>query len=67
MGRMKELYIEIMERYGELPENFDYYDYKRKKDLENAQWKEQQEKNERVERKEKTKNDAGLDGTCSSI
>ena len=67
MGRMKELYMEIMERYGKLPENFDYYEYKRKRDLENAQWKEQQEKNERVERKENTKNDAGLDGTCSSI
>lgn len=65
MGRMKELYMEIMARYDEIPENFDYYEYKRKRDLENAQWKEQQEKDKRAERKENSRNDAGVDDTSS--
>lgn len=65
MGRMKELYMEIMERYGELPENFDYYDYKRKRDLENAHWKEQEEKDKRAQREKNNSHDAGVDDTSS--
>lgn len=66
MGRMKEIYIEIMNRHGEIPVDFDIVEYKRQKDLQNARWQEHEEKAERAKREENKKDDAGLDGSSDS-
>ena len=66
MGRMKEIYIELMDRYGEIPIDFDMIEYKRNKDIQNARWQEHEEKAKRAKREENNSNDERLDDTSSS-
>lgn len=35
---MKEIYMEVVQEDGLLPENFNLAEYKHKKDLENEEW-----------------------------
>lgn len=39
MGRMKQVYMEVVQENGLLPENFDLAEYKYKKDLADEEWK----------------------------
>ena len=56
MGRMKEIYIEIMERNNyEMPENFKLSEYLIKKEMETAEWKEYEEKFRKLQDNTKTK------------
>lgn len=56
MGRMKDVYMQVMEEYGNvLPEGFSLGEYMFKKELENA---ELQEIEERLEREKSSKADA---------
>ena len=42
MGRMKDIYMEVVQENGLLPENFSLTEYLRKKEIENAEWQEHQ-------------------------
>ena len=44
MGRMKDIYMEVVQENGLLPENFSLTEYLHKKEIENAEW-EEHEKN----------------------
>lgn len=44
MGRMKEIFMEVMQEYGTIPDGFDVDTYKLKRDLEDAELKEYEEK-----------------------
>jgi hypothetical protein len=44
MGRMKDIFIEVMQEYGTVPDDFNLTDYKLKKEIDNAEWQEQHEK-----------------------
>jgi predicted nuclease with TOPRIM domain len=62
MGRMKELYMELMQKYGEkLPEDFSLVEYQLKKELE---YEEIREIEERLKQSQSTSNDdtKGLSG-----
>ena len=49
MGRMKEVYMELREEFGdELPEGFNLAEYKLKKELEYAELREIEEKIKKV-------------------
>jgi hypothetical protein len=39
MGRMKQVYMEVVQENGLLPENFDLAEYKYKKDLADEEYK----------------------------
>lgn len=57
MGRMKEIYMEIMERYNnEVPEDFRLSEYLIKKEMETAEWKEYEEKFRQHQENKKVKN-----------
>lgn len=43
MGRMKDLYMEIREKYGEVPEDFSLAEYNLKKELEYEELREIEE------------------------
>lgn len=43
MGRMKQVYMEVVQENGLLPENFDLAEYKYKKDLADEEWKNKRE------------------------
>ena len=34
MGRMNEIYIDLMNKYGEIPENFSFEKWRQERDLE---------------------------------
>ena len=62
MGRMKELYMELMQKYGEkLPEDFSLVEYQLKKELE---YEEIRETEERFKQSQSTNTDdaKGLSG-----
>jgi predicted nuclease with TOPRIM domain len=62
MGRMKELYMELMQKYGEkLPEDFSLVEYQLKKELE---YEEIREIEERFKQSQSTNTDdaKGLSG-----
>ena len=62
MGRMKELYMELMQKYGEkLPEDFSLVEYQLKKEL---KYEEIQEIEERLKQSQSTSTDdtKGLSG-----
>jgi predicted nuclease with TOPRIM domain len=62
MGRMKELYMELMQKYGEkLPEDFSLVEYQLKKELE---YEEIREIEERLKQSQSTSTDdtKGLSG-----
>lgn len=42
MGRMKDIYMEVVQENGLLPENFSLTEYLRKKEIENVEWQEHQ-------------------------
>jgi hypothetical protein len=44
MGRMKDIFIEVMQEYGTVPDDFNLTDYKLKKEIDNAEWQDQYEK-----------------------
>lgn len=57
MGKMKELYIEIMEKNNyEMPDGFKLSEYLIKKEMETAEWKEYEEKFRKRQEDKKTKN-----------
>ena len=37
MGRMKEIYIDLMNKYGEIPENFSFEQWKQERDSNEAE------------------------------
>ena len=39
MGRMKDIYMEVVQENGLLPENFNLAEYLHKKNLEDEEWK----------------------------
>ena len=43
MGRMKDVYIDIMQKYNHIPKDFNLGEYLHKKQIEDAEWKEHQE------------------------
>ena len=56
MGRMKEIYMEVMERHNyELPEDFRLSEYLIKKEMETAEWKEYEEKFRKLQEDKKVK------------
>lgn len=56
MGRMKDLYMELREKYGEVPEDFSLAEYNLKKELE---YEELREIEERLKESQSTsRNDA---------
>jgi hypothetical protein len=62
MGRMKELYMELMQKYGDkLPEDFSLVEYQLKKELE---YEEIREIEERLKQSQSTSTDdtKGLSG-----
>ena len=64
MGKMKELFMEIRQRYDdEIPDDFSLRDYLYVKKMENEEW---QRKEEEFTRKENNKNDAKLDDSGGS-
>jgi hypothetical protein len=44
MGRIKDIFIEVMQEYGTVPDDFNLTDYKLKKEIDNAEWQDQYEK-----------------------
>jgi hypothetical protein len=44
MGRMKDIFIEVMQEYGTIPNDFNLTEYKLKKEIDNAEWQEQHER-----------------------
>lgn len=44
MGKMKQVYMEVVQENGLLPDNFTLEEYLHKKEIENAEW-EEHEKN----------------------
>ena len=44
MGRMKDIFIEVMQEYGTVPDDFNLTEYKLKKEIDNAEWQEQYKK-----------------------
>ena len=44
MGRMKDIFIEVMQEYGTIPNDFNLTEYKLKKEIDNAEWQEQNER-----------------------
>lgn len=44
MGRMKEIYIEVINRYGEIPDGFSLAEYNLKKKMEELEQQELEEK-----------------------
>jgi predicted nuclease with TOPRIM domain len=59
MGRMKELYMELMQKYGEkLPEDFSLVEYQLKKELE---YEEIREIEERFKQSQSTNTDDAKD------
>jgi hypothetical protein len=51
MGRMKDVYIDVMEQYGHIPKDFSLGDYLMKKKQEEYEW-EEHEKNMQSEKKD---------------
>lgn len=37
MGRMKEIYIDLMNKYGEIPENFSWEKWRKENELKQAE------------------------------
>ena len=52
MGRMKDIFIEVMELYGTIPDNFDIDEYKLKKEMSDAEWQEHERKIEEHKKRE---------------
>lgn len=48
MGRMKEVYIEIMEKYGHIPKDFSLKEYNFKKELDYAELQEIEEELKKI-------------------
>jgi hypothetical protein len=48
MGRMKDIFIEVMEMYGTIPDDFNVDEYKLKKELNEAEEKEYLEKLKKI-------------------
>jgi hypothetical protein len=60
MGRMKEIFMEVVQEEGTLPEDFNLGDYMYKKRLENEEWQQKTELEE-IQRRKNNRNDEGLD------
>jgi hypothetical protein len=58
MGRMKELYMELMEEYGRIPEDFSLAEHNLKKELE---YEELREIEERLKESQSTSTDDAKD------
>jgi len=41
---MKEIFIEVMQTYGTIPDDFELDDYKLKKEMSDAEWQEHERK-----------------------
>lgn len=54
MGRMKEIFFEVMQTYGTIPDDFELDDYKLKKDMSDAEWQEHERKVEEYKKREET-------------
>lgn len=60
MGRMKDIYMEVVQEDGMLPEDFNLLEYLHKKRLENEEWQKATELAE-IQGKESNRNDERLD------
>lgn len=61
MGKMKQVYMEVVQEDGQLPDGFSLAEYLHKKQIENAEW-EENEKN----MQSKTQNSTGEHGQDGS-
>lgn len=59
---MKDIYMEVVQEDGLLPENFSLAEYQHKKNLENEEW----EKHSKNNSSEKTSDDKTVDTTGST-
>jgi hypothetical protein len=49
MGRMKEIYIDLMNKYGEIPENFSWEAWRKERELKQAEREEISSNREEVD------------------
>jgi hypothetical protein len=54
MGRMKDIFIEVMETYGTIPDDFNLDEYRLKKEMSDAEWQEHERKVEECKKREAT-------------
>lgn len=68
MGRMKDVYMEVMEKYGSvLPEDFSLGEYMLKKQIEDAEQQEMFEKLEREKASEDSPEDVSGDKDTDEV
>jgi len=56
MGRMKDIFIEVMETYGTIPDDFNLDEYRLKKEMSDAEWQEHERKVEERKKRELSTN-----------
>ena len=65
MGRMKDVYIDVMEQYGHIPGDFNLGDYLKSKKQKEDEW-EEHEKNMQSEKKDSIGNN-DQDGSAEQV
>ena len=67
MGRMKDIFMEVMQTYGTIPDDFNLDEYRLKKEMSDAEWQEHERKVEEYKkRKETQRTDQGRDNVQSA-
>ena len=52
MGRMKDIFMEVMQTYGTIPDDFNLDEYRLKKEMSDAEWQEHERKVEEYKKRE---------------
>lgn len=52
MGRMKDIFMEVMQTYGTIPDGFNLDEYRLKKEMSDAEWQEHERKVEEYKKRE---------------
>lgn len=52
MGRMKDIFMEVMQTYGTIPNDFNLDEYRLKKEMSDAEWQEHERKIEEYKKRE---------------
>ena len=52
MGRMKDIFMEVMQMYGTIPDDFNLDEYRLKKEMSDAEWQEHERKVEEYKKRE---------------
>lgn len=67
MGRMKDIFMEVMQMYGTIPDDFNLDEYKLKKEMSDAEWQEHERKAKEYKKREETQRaDQGRDNVQSA-